>query len=105
MYLLRNEEVLKIYDFKTGAGFQPDFLLFLKEKWKDRYYQIFIEPKGEHLLEKDEWKNVFLKEITSRYGEENTLQFANDDYVIIGLPLYNKSHSKEFDNEYVKLYQ
>jgi type III restriction enzyme len=105
VYLLRNEEVLKIYDFKTGTGFQPDFLLFLKEKWKDKYYQIFIEPKGTHLLEKDEWKNVFLKEITSRYGQENTLQFANDDYVIIGLPLYNKDHSKEFDEEYVKLYQ
>lgn len=104
VYLLRNEEVLKIYDFKTGTGFQPDFLLFLKEKWKNKYYQIFIEPKGTHLLEKDEWKNVFLKEITSRYGEENTLQFANDDYVIVGLPLYNKDHSKEFDDEYVKLY-
>jgi len=55
------------------------------------------------LLEKDEWKNVFLKEITSRYGEENTLQFANDDYVIVGLPLYNKDHSKEFDDEYSKV--
>ena len=55
------------------------------------------------MLEKDEWKNVFLKEITSRYGEENTLQIANYDYVIVGLPLYNKDHSKEFDDEYSKV--
>ncbi len=103
VYLLRNEEVLKIYDFQTGMGFQPDFLLFLKEKWKNNYYQIFIEPKGAHLLEKDEWKNVFLKEITARYGVENTLQFANDDYIIIGLPLYNKDYSKEFDENFQPL--
>jgi type III restriction enzyme len=31
--LLRNEEVYKIRDFKTGRGFMPDFLLFLKSKW------------------------------------------------------------------------
>ena len=27
VYLLRNEEVYKIYDFETGKGFQPDFIL------------------------------------------------------------------------------
>ena len=27
VYLLRNEEQYKIYDFHTGQGFQPDFLL------------------------------------------------------------------------------
>ena len=30
VYLLRNEEQYKIYDFNTGKGFQPDFILFLK---------------------------------------------------------------------------
>ena len=30
--LLRNEEVYKIFDFETGDGFQPDFLLLLKGK-------------------------------------------------------------------------
>ena len=46
VYLLRNEEVYKIYDFDKGRGFQPDFIMFLKEKGKDRYYQMFIEPKA-----------------------------------------------------------
>lgn len=59
--------------------------------------------EGEQLLEKDEWKNAFLKEITARYGKENAIQFANDDYIIIGLPLYNKDHSKEFDEKFQTL--
>ena len=99
VYLLRNEEVYKIYDFKTGTGFQPDFLLFLKDK-KAVYYQIFIEPKGDNLLEKDEWKNVFLKEITKKYGFHNILKFDNKKYSLIGLPLFNKKENLEFDSAY-----
>jgi type III restriction enzyme len=103
VYLLRNEETYKIYDFKTGRGFQPDFLLFLQEKWKDLYYQIFIEPKGTHLLEKDERKNKFLQEITKKYGENTLLKAENKDYILIGLPLYNKEKSQEFEEEYRKI--
>lgn len=46
--LLRNEEVYKIFDFDTGRGFQPDFLLLLhgKNGGQNAYYQVFIEPKG-----------------------------------------------------------
>ena len=29
-------------------------------------YQLFIEPKGEYLKERDEWKEVFLKTIQER---------------------------------------
>ena len=61
VYLLRNEEVYKIYDFKQGRGFQPDFILFLKTKNKidtgvvkmEFYYQIFIEPKGNEFIGDD----------------------------------------------------
>jgi len=45
VFLLRNEEVYKIYDFNSWVWFQPDFLLFLKDNNKNLYYQIFIEPK------------------------------------------------------------
>lgn len=103
VYLLRNEETYKIYDFHTGTGFQPDFLLFLKEKWKDLYYQIFIEPKGTHLLEKDEWKNIFLKDITKKYWIDQVIQAENDEYTLIGLPLYNKDAPIEFETEYNKI--
>lgn len=36
IYLLRNEEVYKIFDFEQGRGFQPDFILFLKTKNKKK---------------------------------------------------------------------
>ena len=31
------------------------------------YYQIFIEPKGEHLLMEDAWKETFLKSLKKRH--------------------------------------
>ena len=59
VYLLRNEEIYKIYD-KKGTGFEPDFILFMQDKKSTKlHYQIFIEPKGQQLLEKDSWKNEF----------------------------------------------
>jgi len=97
VYLLRNEQVYKIYDFKDGKGFEPDFLLFLKEKEADRYYQVFIEPKGSQFKDatgkfdnsKEAWKEQFLTEITNKYGKEDVLKAENKDYRLVGLPLYN----------------
>jgi type III restriction enzyme len=102
VYLLRNEEQYKIYDFKTGQGFQPDFILFLKDKSK-LYYQIFIEPKGDNLLDADKWKNDFLNEITNKYSTNKILKIENNNYNLIGLPLFNKKNNKEFIEEYDKL--
>jgi type III restriction enzyme len=102
VYLLRNEEQYKIFDFNTGRGFQPDFLLFLKDK-TNLHYQVFVEPKGDNLLEKDEWKNVFLKEITEKYSKKKVLKIEGKDYSLIGLPLFNKTNKGEFEEEYNKL--
>lgn len=104
VYLLRNEEVYKIYDFDKGRGFQPDFIMFLKEKGKDRYYQMFIEPKAGVLMETDDWKDKFLKAITVRYGEDDILEYEDDVYRLIGLPLYNSENSSEFNEEYEKVW-
>ena len=100
VYLLRNEEVYKIYDFQQGRGFQPDFLLFLKgEKTNENlYYQIFIEPKGDEYKDenqsftnsKEGWKQNFLKAIYKKYGKGKLLQTENKKYRLIGLPFYNK---------------
>ncbi|MDN5295426.1 MAG: type restriction enzyme [Methanosarcinales archaeon] len=48
---------------------EPDFLLFLKKENSDEIeqYQLFIEPKGEHLIKTDQWKEDFLKEIEKKY--------------------------------------
>ncbi|MDD4661910.1 MAG: DEAD/DEAH box helicase family protein [Candidatus Pacebacteria bacterium] len=101
-YLLRNEEVYKIYDFKKGRGFQPDFILFLKNN-DNLYYQIFIEPKGEHLMEFDKWKEEFLLEISEKYGNNKLLKAENKDYRLIGLPFFNSNNKERFDNEFNQL--
>lgn len=97
VYLLRNEQVYKIYDFKHGKGFEPDFLLLLKERDTARYYQVFIEPKGSQFKDatgrydnsKEAWKEQFLHDITTKYGKEDVLKVENKDYRLVGLPLYN----------------
>ena len=102
VYLLRNEEQYKIYDFETGQGFQPDFILFLEDKSK-LYYQIFIEPKGDNLLDVDSWKNDFLKKITEKYSNNKILKIESKNYNLIGLPLFNQTDNKEFTEAYDKL--
>lgn len=101
VYLLRNEEQYKIFDFQTGQGFQPDFVLFLKAT-HNLYYQVFIEPKGDNLLLKDQWKDDFLKDITKKYPKD-VLRMENKDYILIGLPLYNETQKQDFVDEYDKL--
>ena len=61
-------ERLKLHQFEENpreinfSGFQPDFILLLQNE--DYYLQIFIEPKGEQLVEKDKWKEELLSYIT-----------------------------------------
>ncbi|HNU96459.1 MAG TPA: type III restriction endonuclease, partial [Candidatus Magasanikbacteria bacterium] len=110
IYLLRNEEVYKIFDFEQGRGFQPDFILFLKTKNKKKvgvvetelYYQIFIEPKQEkYMTSEDEiWKERFLEEITEKYGFEKVIKAENPNYRLIGLPFFNKDQNTNFKKEY-----
>lgn len=102
VYLLRNEEVYKIYNFDDGTGFMPDFLLFLKTKEENLYYQIFIEPKGGHLLEKDKWKGDFLKVITEKYNAKTILKEENKNYRLVGLPLYNKASENAFKQSVIE---
>ncbi len=98
VFLLRNEEVYKIYDFEKGRGFQPDFLLFLKSPKKGLYYQVFIEPKGGDRISNDDskWKEEFLKQISHKYGTNKILKAENKDYVLFGLPLYNNQNDLDF---------
>ena len=102
VYLLRNEEVYKIYNFENGTGFMPDFLLFLKTKDENLYYQVFIEPKGGHLLEKDKWKGDFLNEISEKYNTQTILKEENKNYRLVGLPLYNKASENVFKQSVIE---
>jgi len=93
IYLIRNEREIKIID-KLGRAFEPDFILFCKQKKsKELTYQVFIEPKGAHLIANDRWKEEFLKEIRE---EEKTIKIDTDNYVITGVPFYNYANENEF---------
>lgn len=101
VHLIRNEEVFKLNNFADGEGFMPDFILLLKDKQKSSsngvndflHYQIFIEPKGEHLVETDGWKEEFLEAITVEYGMDKILQKDTPHYRLIGLPFFT-DHQK-----------
>ncbi|HGO6987248.1 TPA: DEAD/DEAH box helicase family protein [Neisseria meningitidis] len=101
IHLIRNEEVFKLNNFADGEGFMPDFILLLKDKQKSSsngvndflHYQIFIEPKGEHLVETDGWKEEFLEAITVEYGMDKILQKDTPHYRLIGLPFFT-DHQK-----------
>ena len=96
IYLLRNEGHFAIYNFSDGQAFQPDFVLFLREKGgKLLIYQLFIEPKGRHLKEHDRWKETFLKEITSEF-DGTPLTFEDKKYRLIGVPFYNNEDENQF---------
>lgn len=93
MYLIRNERSIKIYD-KIGRAFEPDFLLFAKQKEGDNLtMQVFIEPKGKHLAKEDKWKEDFLHQLRE---DKKTIEFNTDHYLITGLPFYNTLQENEF---------
>lgn len=94
IYLIRNEKAFAIYNFIDGKTFEPDYLLFANDKKTGNIsYQIFIEPKGQQLLETDEWKEKFLLEILNRNIVE--VLADNSKIRIIGLPFYNEKFKRE----------
>ena len=96
IYLLRNEGHFAIYNYADCQAFQPDFVLFLREKGgKLLIYQLFIEQKGRHLEEHDRWKEIFLEEITSEFGSR-LLSFQDRNYHLIGVPFYNNEDENQF---------
>jgi type III restriction enzyme len=93
IYLIRNEREIKIFD-KQGRAFEPDFLLFCKQRDGDfKTFQVFIEPKGTHLMPYDQWKEDFLKEIAD---EKEIFEIAADDYLIKAAPFYNCQNENQF---------
>ena len=92
IYILRNERELAIYD-KQGRRFEPDFLLFCKQKEENIAYQVFIEPKGKHLIAHDQWKEDFLNEIAEN---KEIVEIHSDKYLLTAVPFYNYENETEF---------
>ena len=91
VFLIRNERQLHIYSFNGGERFEPDYLLFLHKQKEEGYeqLQVFIEPKGTHLVENDKWKEEFLLEIENKSVATKT--FVDDNrYRIWGYHFFNR---------------
>ncbi len=104
IYLVRNERFFKIYNFADGKPTEPDFVLFLiNSKGKEElHYQIFIEPKGKHLLKEDAWKESFLKSLKAEHKIEQLWKGKN--YTVWGMPFYNEEVKKtEFEESFNEL--
>jgi len=93
IYLVRNEREIKIFD-DFGRAFEPDFLLFCKQRnEEDLIFQVFIEPKGQHLIANDKWKEDFLKKISDH---KEVISINADSYLITAVPFYNHNTENEF---------
>ena len=114
--LIRNEKAFKIFSIdenKNGDRFEPDFVLMLKSKKDGCYHQIFCEPKGNHLLELDKWKEDFLEDITKLtnankiklecVNKDSLKMYDNDCYKLYGLPFYNDDLKDKFDDKFQEL--
>lgn len=105
IYLVRNEREFHIYSFEDGERFEPDYVLFLQRDKTDGFeqLQIFIEPKGTQLLEKDAWKEKFLLQLKTE-AVPATVFVDDNDYKIWGLHFFNQENRmKEFDSEFAAL--
>jgi type III restriction enzyme len=93
VHVLRNEQLVKVYDFAEGRAFAPDFLLFLRNETEEKTLQVFVEPKGTHLAKEDAWKQDFLATLTQQGAE---VVCENHAYRAIGMPFYHKDAPEAF---------
>jgi type III restriction enzyme len=104
VYLLRNERFVALYSFEDGSRTDPDYLLFLEQEKEPQkvMYQLFIEPKGEHLINSDSWKEDFLKSIEK---EHETIVLEEDrDYKLFGMPFYHEDLRKgDFEDKFFEI--
>lgn len=101
VYLIRVDErnsTFKLHDFNSDIyhyeGFIPDFILYLEDM--DSSYQIYIEPKGNHLLERDQWKENLLEKI----NPENIIILGEDNNVkLYGVKFYTSGNTRNIIQE------
>ena len=91
VYLLRNENLFKLFRFSDGAAIEPDFVLFMTEKDTDEKLslQVFIESKGEHLMKEDSWKEAVLQQVKDNFNINPSTIYESDQFRLIGLPFFN----------------
>jgi len=98
VYLIRNEKKVKLVEIDGTRGFMPDFLLYLRDIGCT--YQVFLEPKGPHLLEQDRWKQDFLLSLTSRSDIE--ILAEGENVRLLGIKFYSSDSKvkQEFEDDF-----
>lgn len=93
VYLIRNDEKgtqFKLTEFDGVRGFMPDFLFIMRCKEDNCFYQVFIEPKGEHLYnnEDNRWKAKMLSDINIDM-QNRLITIVEDEKVrLVGLKFF-----------------
>lgn len=98
IYLVRNENDLKIYSFDEGKTFEPDFLLFMRRKGEDvakECLQIFIEPKNQKLALAEKWKEDFLLQLCGTAVP--LLHYDDKEFKITGMPIFTTEKQRKFN--------
>lgn len=96
VYLIRNDERtsnFKLVEFGGVRGFMPDFLLLLSDKSENRFYQVFLEPKGEPYYTQDKWKEDML----ARVNESDIVLEEGDNVRLIGVRFYREANDGNTD--------
>ena len=102
VYLIRNEETIsswKLHEFENKVtkhyeGYMPDFILVLDNG--KIMYQVYVEPKGEQLLEKDAWKEELLESIRP---ENIDIIGENKDVKLYGVKFYTHGDGRNIVDE------
>lgn len=66
--------------------------MVIREEKQELTYQVFIEPKGNHLKAHDKQKEKFLEEIRDK---KEVIKIQSDKYLITGVPFYNYENENE----------
>ncbi|MFC3899659.1 DEAD/DEAH box helicase family protein [Aliicoccus persicus] len=90
VYLIRNERKVKVVEINGTRGFMPDFLLYLQDQ--DYTYQVFLEPKGSHLLINDQWKEKFLMSLNENSNLE--VLSENENVRLLGIKFFSNEKGK-----------
>jgi type III restriction enzyme len=87
-YVIRNEKMIKLYEFGGDRATEPDYILLMRRKGGTPLCrQVFIEPKGDRGWDVERWKSDFLKAIIwdSENGDDLA---APEPHEIRGLPFF-----------------
>ena len=90
-----------------GKGFEPDFIFFARKKGAENYLGIecFFEPKGEHLLLLDEWKQSLLvdelneKSFNAVYNDKE-MNLKDINFKVFAFPFFKANNNKDFEKAF-----